>query len=149
MTNDPTPAEALASIETARGALNDRLQVHWSYDLLYGLACGLLVAGQGLPQPYAVLTVPVAMCGLALMIRWWKAKTGFWVDGFSPRRARWVAFGLAGLLISLMFGSLYLTRVADFWWGPLVTGGIAAVVAIFASRMWMRAYRRDLARSQA
>jgi hypothetical protein len=71
MGNDPTPAEALASIDTARGALNDRLQIHWSYDLLYGLA----------------------------------------------------------------------------WWGPLVTGGIAAVVAMVASRLWMRAYRRDLSRS--
>ena len=147
MTNDPTAAEALASIETARGALGDRLQVHWSYDLFYGLACGLLVAGQGLPQPYAVLTVPVAMGALALMVRWWKAKTGFWVNGFSPRGARWVALGLGALLVSLMLGSLYLTRVADLWWGPLVTGGIATIVAIFASRMWMRAYRRDLARS--
>ncbi len=149
MTNDPTPAEALASIETARGALNDRLQIHWSYDLFYGLACGLLVGGQGLPQPYAVLTVPIAMGGLALMVRWWKAKTGFWVNGFSPKGARWVALGFGVLLVGLMIGSLYLARVAGLWWGPLITGGIAAVVAIVASRMWMRAYRRDLARSEA
>lgn len=149
MTNDPTPAEALASIETARGAVSDRLSIHWRYDLFYGLACGLLVAGQGLPQPYAVLTVPIAMAGLALMIRWWKARTGFWVDGFSPKAARPVALGLGALLISLMLASLYLTRVAGLWWGPLVTGGIAAIVAMLASRMWMRAYRRELARSAA
>lgn len=143
MTDDPPPAEALAAIREARGAVGRDLRHGLGYELLYGLVCGLLVAGQGLPQPWAVLTVPIALGGLALMVRGWRARYGFWVDGFAPRRARWVALTTGAALALLMIASLA-GRAMDMAWIPLVTGPVAFVVAIVCGRWWMAVYRREL-----
>lgn len=145
MTDPEEARRALESIHDARSSVLARLEnVPWTYDLAYGAVIGLLVAGQGLPQPWAVLTAPIALGGLALMVRWWQARTGMWVGGFTPRRARWVAIGLAVVLVGLMLGNMYLTRVLHLWWSPLAAGGAAFVVAIVFGRWWMRVYRREM-----
>ncbi|HYC75860.1 hypothetical protein [Brevundimonas sp.] len=144
MTEDPTPAEALASIRAARGSVGDRLTVHWSYDVAYGLICGGIVASLGVPAPYGSLIVVVCMLGLVLMIQWYRKQTGVWVSGLSPRRARWVALGLGFVLVSLCIASLLLTRRLGLWWAPFATGAAAGLIAVVASRLWMRVYRREL-----
>lgn len=146
MTNDPNPAEALASIKATRTAVGERMMnVHWSYDLVYGLLCGMIVSAIGLPQPYGILTTAIAIGGLGLMVRAWQKQTGTWVNGFSPPRARWVAIGLGLVMLALMVGGMWLVKTADLWWGSLATGAAAGVIAVIASRLWMRVYRRELA----
>ena len=141
---DPDPAEALASIRAARGAIDDRLKVHWLYDAVYGLLCGGVVASLGVPQPFGTFIVTGCILGLVVMVRWWRKETGLWISGVSPPRARWVAYGLGVVLLALVLGGLWLTR-HGVWWGSLAAGGVAAVVGVLASRLWTRVYRRELA----
>ena len=144
MTQDPSPHEALASIRDARAGLAPPADYPLAYDLAYGAICALLVAGQGLPQPWSTIVLPIALAGLAGLVLWWRKKYGWWVSGFSPRRARWVAFGLVGVFLALIGMTLY-GRGAGPDWLYLVSGGIAFIAAIVASRLWLRAWRRDLA----
>ncbi len=143
MTQDPNPHEALASIRAARADLPDGGS-SIAYDIFYGAACGLLVAGQGMPRPWDFVVLPIALAAFALMIMWWRRKFGWWVSGYSPKRARWVAFALVGVLIGLMGVSLYGRHIGPDWlW--MVSGGLGFVAAIVGGRLWMHIWRKELA----
>ncbi|HYC69126.1 hypothetical protein [Brevundimonas sp.] len=144
MTQDPNPHEALASIREARTGLAPPADYPLAYDLAYGAVCALLVAGQGLPTPWSVIVLPIALGGLAALVMWWRKTYGWWVSGYSPKRARWVAFGLVGVFLGLVGLSLY-GRVVGPSWLYLVSGGIAFVASIAASRLWLRVWRKELA----
>ena len=76
MTQDPTPQEALASIQAAREGLAQPTAYPIGYDLLYGAVCALLVAGQGMPRPWGFIALPIAMAGLVFMITGWRKRYG-------------------------------------------------------------------------
>lgn len=143
MTQDPEPHEALAAIRAARSEFPGEMNYPIHYDLLYGGACALLVAGQGMPRPWDVIALVMAMAGLVLMIAGWRKRFGWWVSGYSPKRARWVAFALGALLIGLIGLSMYGRYVGPHWlW--MVSGGVGFVAAIVGSRLWMRVWRKEL-----
>ena len=144
MTQDPTPHEALASIQAAREGLAQPTAYPIGYDLLYGAVCALLVAGQGMPRPWSFIALPIVMAGLILMIVGWRKKFGWWVSGYSPKRARWIAFALAAVLIGLMGLSIW-GKAAGIVWMPLATGAAGFVAAIVGGRIWMAIWRRELA----
>jgi len=144
MTQEPNPHEALASIQEARAALPGAVDYPIGYDLLYGAACGLLVAGQGMPDPWRFIALPIAMAGLVLIIAGWRKKFGWWVSGYSPKRARWVAFALVAVLVGLVGLSLY-GRYAGPDWLWMVSGGVGFVASIAGSRLWMHVWRKELA----
>jgi len=78
------------------------------------------------------------------MIMWWRTKFGWWVSGYSPKRARWVAFGLLAVFLGLIGLSLY-GRLVGPWWLFMVSGALGFVAAIAGSRIWMSVWRRELA----
>ena len=144
MTQDPNPQEALASIQEARASVGQSLDYPFAWDLFYGAILGLMVGGAGFPQPWSTVTLALSLAGLAFMVRWWRNRTGWWVSGYSPPRAKWVAFGLVAVMMALMSLSFW-TRLFDGpMWAPFVAGALAAVAAMIGGRLWMRAYRRDL-----
>lgn len=144
MTQDPNPHEALASIRAVRADLPGAATYPLSYDLAYGGACALLVSAQGLPRPWDFIALGVSVASFVVMIRWWRKTLGWWVSGYSPRRARWVAIGLAVGLIGLMLLSAYGRHVGPHWlW--MVSAGLGFVGSIAGSRLWMRTWRKELA----
>lgn len=145
MTEDPK--DALAAIKAARAGVPGEMRYPPTYDLVYGLICGLLVAGQGLPMPWSMIALVIALAGLALIVHWWKKHMGWWVSGYSPKRARWVAIGLATVLIALMGVSLW-GKYADIVWIPLATGAAGFVAAIIGGRLWMHVWKRELAEAE-
>ena len=144
MTQDPTPQEALASIQAARTGIAPPTDYPIGYDLIYGLICALLVAGQGLAQPWSLIVLVFAMAGLGGLVQWWRKRFGWWVSGYSPRRARWVAIPLAVLFVGLV-GVSFWGREQGLAWISLVTGPIAFVLAIGGGRLWMHVWRKELA----
>ena len=140
----PDAREALASIQAARAAVAGPPEYPLGYDLLYGTACGLLVAAQGLAPPWSMLVLGLALAGLALMITGWRRRFGWWINGYSPPRARWVAFAMAAVLLGLIAMSYY-GRFYGPWWLYLVSGGLGFVLSIAGSRLWMRVWRAELA----
>lgn len=143
MTNEPNPHEALASIRAARSGLAPTASYPITYDLAYGAICGLLVSGQGMPQPWSFIVLPIALGGLAGLITWWRKKYGWWVNGYSPKRARWVAFGMLAVFLGLIGLSIYGKYVGP-WWLFIVSGALGFVLSIVGSRLWLRVWRRDL-----
>lgn len=141
---DPNPHEALAAIRDARSAVGRDMKYPVTWDIGYGAVCASIVGSQGLSQPWGILLLGVSLCALALMVRWWRDKMGWWVNGYGPKRARWVAFGLAAALIGLIGVSLWAKYNDGLWWIPAISAALAFAASIIAGRLWMRAYRRDL-----
>lgn len=144
MTNEPNPHEALASIAAARAEVGRTLKYPVAWDVYYGVTVAVMVGGAGAPQPWSTVTLLLSLGALFFMMRWWRAKTGWWVNGYTPPRARRVAWGLVVIMVACM-GLSFWTRLFDGpVWAPFVGGAIAGVAAMIGGRLWMRAYRRDL-----
>jgi len=144
MTDPQTPAEALASIRAARTRMLENMESYpLAYDIVFGFGLAVIVAWQGLPQPWAVMGVVLTMLYVLWLQRWWKTRYGWWVDGYSPKKARWVAIGMAVVLTGLMLGSVY-GRFQGPWWLCLVTGAVAWPVAVIGGRWWTHVWKREL-----
>lgn len=145
MTQDPDPHEALASIHAARAEIGRDLDYPIGWDFAYGAVLAALVAGQALPAPWNTTVFIFCMLGFVLMVQWWKKRFGWWVNGYSPRRAGRVAIGLAAFMLVMMGLALW-TRLYDGpAWAPWVAGALTWSVAGFGGRWWMNAYKKDLA----
>ena len=145
--NSPSAAdarEALEAVRMVRTQVSEQMgQSSWRYDLGYSGLVGLMIAGQGLPAPLNTLSAAGCAIGLVLLAKAWANKVGVWVSGVSPRRARWVAIGLGGVLAVLMLGVMFLSRKTGLWQVAVGAGVVGAVLAFVASRLWWRVYRAE------
>ena len=141
---DANPHEALAAIRAARSDLAPPGNYPLVYDIAYGLICGLLLAGPGMPKPWLSIAIPIALFGLVGLMMWWRKQYGWWVSGYSPKRARWVASGLVAVFVGLVGLSLY-GRSTGPDWLYMVSGILGFFAAIAGSRLWLHVWRRELA----
>jgi len=143
MTEDPTPAEALASIRESRAAVA-RLAGEGSltYDLAYSALVALIIGIYVFPSPVGVLGSSFGAVGLALLARKKAERTGVYVSEVGPRRARWVAWGLSFILVGIIVAVIWGTH-AGLWWLPLPLAGVAFVASLVGLRLWRRVYRRE------
>lgn len=142
---DPRDALALARDARERIAVRAAASPGW-YTPLYGLLCGGIVTGGGLPQPWGTLLVGVSLLGVALLYRGWQQTTGLGVNGYRAGATRVIAIGLGVALAGLMLGGLALRTAMGQVWAPLACGAAAAVIACFAGAAWDRAWQRELRR---
>lgn len=151
MTNEQEQHNATSAIEALKSIRDTREQAlgkmdHWPwwYDAGYSASCALLVAGQGFGTGIGLACTAIALAILIVIMRRWQAETGIWVNGYTPKRARWAATGLAAILIGLMGVSIWFGRLQDIIWVPFVTGALGAVLGLIGTRIWMRLYRKDV-----
>lgn len=145
MTEDPNPHEALASIHAARAEIGRDLDYPIWWDFAYGGVLAAIVAAQALPAPWNTTVFIFCMLGVVLMVQWWKKRFGWWVNGYSPRRAGRIAIGLVVFMMAMMGLALW-TRLYDGpAWAPWAAGALTWIVAGFSGRWWMSAYKKDLA----
>ena len=145
MTEELDPRDALALAQQARERVAARAAASpgW-YGPIYGLLCGVLVAGGGLPQPLGSLLVGFSLLGIALLYLRWQQMTGLSVNGYRAGRTRVIAIALAMAFVSLMLAGLALRAKFGFIWAPILCGAAAALIATFASAAWDRAWQREL-----
>ncbi len=137
--------DALKSIQDTREATLGKMDYWpWWYDAGYAASCALLVVGQGISTGVGMICTAVAIAILVVIMRKWQAETGVWVNGYTPKRARWAAIGLAVLLIGLMILSVVFGRVQNIVWVPFACGAVAAVLGLVGMRVWMALYRKDV-----
>ncbi len=143
-TPTPGPVEALEAIRQSRASVADRMgKASWTYDLIYSSITAVMVAGQVAPLPFNVLASAGGACAFALLARKWAQRTGVFVSGVTPKRARWVAFGVGGVVVVLMLDALWAGRVHHEWMAiPL--GLVGFVTALIGSRLWMRVFRAEI-----
>ncbi len=139
------PTQALAALHEARaGAAVRTTQGDWRYELGYGALAGLLVGGQGLGAPLSIFASSLAAIGLSALATARARRSGMWVSGIAPRRARWVALGLGVITLFAAFGVVWARRAGMAWVAWPAGIGMAAI-AIMASRLWRWVYRSDTA----
>lgn len=136
-----------AALRTVRGAQADVAERFtrggWTYDLIYAGLVGLMVAGFALPLPFNLINEAVFLVLLLLLARWWKQRTGVWLSGVWPKKARWVAIGLGVAVILIAF-----VNVLWSWRGGGIAAGLAcglaaAALALIGARLWTKIYRRE------
>lgn len=148
MTEDPTPAEALASIQRSQKDIQRKVAAgSWRYDIGYSAICAMMVGTQALDMPLNTLGVAIGVLLLAVLFRREADRLGVSITGLSPRRARWVAIGLGLVLIPLMLLAILLNHFATS--GVMLALGaaslmaVAFIVCLIGSRLWLRVYRRE------
>ena len=145
MTQDPDPHEALASIQAARAEIGRDLDYPVWWDFAYGGILAVIVASLGLPAPWNTTVFIFCMLGVVLMVQWWKKKFGWWVNGYSPRKAGKVAWVLVAFMMVMMGLGLWTRLWNGPVWMPWAAGAATWIVAGFSGRLWMNAYKKDLA----
>lgn len=141
MSDQQTPQDALEAVRRSREEVRRRMaHSPWWYDLGFGGAVAVMVGGQGAPLPFGPISTAIGLAIIAVIVRKWTDLTGVWINGYQPRRARWVAFALAGLTGAMMLGALAAGRHGGLVWVPAVLGVAAGVMAVIASRLWTRVY---------
>jgi CHASE2 domain-containing sensor protein len=82
----------------------------------------------------------LCLCWLA---RAWAGQHGMWIRPRTPKRARWVAIGIAACIASLMLVSVAATRNghADV---ALMLAPAGFVIALAGSRLWRYVHRREM-----
>lgn len=138
-------AESLRALTQAREAVADRLdrEAGW-YDPLYALLVGGMIASQALPFPYGTLAIAMLLLPLVLLYRVKQRRSGVRMWGITPKRARWVAVGLAAVCLCLMLGATWLGLNGHRLLAAATMGPLAAAVAFIGSRLWRRVFRAEL-----
>ncbi len=138
------PIDALKQVQDARAHMAERYtRGSWLYDLFYALLVGGLVATMALPMPYLLINETVLLVCLVILARWWRNRTGMWMSGVQPARARWVAIGIGGLMVVLTVLNLWWSHNGAELWAPVATGLAGVLMAFFGSRLWTSVYRRE------
>lgn len=143
MTQEPEPNAALASIKAVRAGITDRTAYPVTYNVVSAAICGLMVASQGLQKPWSIVALFVTLAVLGACAQWWKTRRGWWVNGYSPKRAGRVAYGMAAMLLVLIGVTIW-ARGAGIVWMPMATGAAAFVGSILGGALWMRVWKREL-----
>jgi len=146
MTEELDPRAALALAERTRDRMLERAATPPWYAPLYGLCCGLIVAGGGSPQPWGMLLVATGILSVALLYWRWTTRSGLSVNGYRAGATRVIAVGLAVALVSLLMAGLVLRERLGLVWAPFLCGAAGALIAAFASAAWDKAWRAQIRR---
>ena len=148
MTEGLDPRAALALAEHTRERMARRAATPGWYAPLYGLGCGLIVTGGGLPQPWGMLLVTLGIVSVSLLYLRWTQSSGLSVNGYRAGATRTIAVGLAVAMVALMFAGLVLRAQMGLIWAPFVCGILGALVAAFASAAWDKAWQAQIRRGE-
>lgn len=148
MTEELDPRAALALAERTREQMAQRAATPAWYAPLYGVGCGVMVAGGGLPQPGGGILVGLGTIFIALLYVRWTQRSGLAVNGYRAGATRVIAVGLAAALLALLLAGLALREAMGLVWAPVLCGVVAALVAAFASAAWDKAWQAQIRRGE-
>lgn len=147
---DVDAAAALNAVRLTQSALADRAVTPWWYHPTLGVLVGSMIATLAADSPILqILSVLIALGGMAVLMRVYRMKTGLWIDGFSAGRAamRWTIAMTVGLMV-LFTVALVLRDVVAWWPGPIVCGALAVPLVIVVGIGFDNAYRATLRGAQ-
>ena len=140
--SDIEPAAALDAARRARIRAVERGTSTWWYAPIFGLGMGGMVAAWALQQPLEGLAVVACLALVLANFHVWRRRTGLHVTSFQG----WRTSAVAGLLIVLLLGTLFLSlrfeREGQVW-AQVGLGAAFAVIAAVGSRLWDRAWRAE------
>ena len=140
--------EARAALD-ALGSSQRKLAASYDYPFIRHLAfaglLGVLIAGQALPPSQSTVVTALMVVGTLLVVRWDRARTGAFLNGWRPGRTRWATAGvvviaLAMMLAAMRYGGPERPLV------PVLLGLAFLPVGVAFSYLWQRIYLADLRR---
>lgn len=132
-------AELAALGAATRGYGNARPGEAW-YHLILGLGAGVVVAAQGFSMPWSILAPLAIVLTIPALIAWWRSTHGWWVSGYGPTKARWIAIAMVPILGAAAFWSF----VADNLLVSIIAGAAAAAAVTLLGFAWMAVWRREI-----
>lgn len=140
----PSPAEALETVRRSREATAERLVHHagW-YNLCYAVVVGGMVVCQGFDAPINIIGTSLCTVVLVVMMQVLANRTGLRLTGLTPPRARWVAVGLGVVMAFVLFAAAAANRLGLGWPVVGLLAVVGALIAWFASRLWLKVYLRE------
>ena len=105
---------------------------------------GTLVGCPAVPLPWRFGVMAAILCGVALVIRWDRRRTGMFVNGYRAGRTRKVTLAALAFCLSLYGISVWFADGRHMIWPSLALGLTALVVAWLASRYWCAIFEREM-----
>ena len=137
-----TPAEALEAIRQSRATVREAVRDQKGaarFALIYSSIAAVMVGGQVFSAPFNVFCSAGGAVAFGLLARSWSQRTGVWISGVTPKKARWVAFGLGAVMLALMLIAVWAGRSGHLWAGlPLAAAGFGS--AWGGSALWMKVF---------
>jgi hypothetical protein len=143
MTETFDPDEALAVARASRARIAARAEAPW-YAPIYGMLCGVMIAGFGMAHPLGFGVAMLALVGIVLLWRRWTQISGLVVTGYRAGTTRIIAIGLSVALVVLTLLGLALREQLGVAWAPIACGIVGALIAGWSSAAWDRAWRAQL-----
>ena len=140
----PPVDEALDSIRRAQAAVAERLsRGSWAYDMSYAFVLAAMIASCAVTMPLGGALFIGSLAVLLLQGLLWARRTGMWLSGITPKRARWVAYGLTACIVPLAV--INLIWETETWpiAIPVATTIAGFVMSVAGSRLWWRVYRAE------
>lgn len=135
----------LAALQADREALADRAMQPWWYDVLLGLLAFGLLSAIAVDNVFLTLgAVAVFAAGIGWLVSVYRRRTGFWVGGLRPGRARRAATAYVVVYGLVVLPALVLHLGFDQSWALVVAGAVAGVTAAVTSRWAGRLYVAEL-----
>jgi len=140
--NSPTEREAkeaLASIETMESAGYRRaVPERW-----LGAGVAALIASMfgvyALENPYPYIVFPII--GLGLLFAAAREKAGAYARDFPATKPnRWILVPIGAAMILVFFGTIFIRRVYDLYWVPIIVGLLVGLVVFWLSESERRSY---------
>ncbi len=110
----------------------------------FGAIMGALVLGTGLGSLWQGLLLVAAMLGVVLLVADDRRRYGLFVNGYRKGRTLPVTLALLGTMLATMFGEIHAREAGLSLATKFGIAGIAFAVAVAASVVWSRVYRREL-----
>lgn len=139
--------EALAALGTMDAAKADLARAAncppWRH-AAFGLLMGTLVMAQGLPSPFTMLLVALAMTGVVLLVRADRKRMGVFVNGYRKGRTRVVAFVMLGVSLLLIVAEIHARETGLSMATRIGIAALAAALGTWGSTIWQPVFRKDL-----
>ncbi|WP_260926878.1 hypothetical protein [Novosphingobium sp. 9] len=141
-----TAAAALASAQEAGNRLADvqaKACPPWRH-AAFGLLMGAMVLAPGLPTVLTGAIVAMCMAGVVLLVRYDRARSGTFVNGYRRGATRPLVFALLGTMLVLIFAETYAKESGLSIFTRLGIAVIAGLLAGGGSVVFQRLYLREL-----
>ncbi|SNS86854.1 hypothetical protein [Sphingopyxis indica] len=115
----------------------------------FGTIMATLILGLGLGSPWQGLLLLGAMLAVVLLVADDRRRYGLFVNGYRKGATLPVTLALLGALLAAMFGEIHAREAGLSLATKFGIAGIAFVIAVAASVVWSRVYRRELLKGDA
>lgn len=137
-------AEAMDAVAQARARLGQTARWSVPRHAAFGLIMGTLVASLSLPGAWPVAVIALCALATSAIVRTDRRRDGMFINGYRRGATLWVTAAILLVSFAGLGVGLYLRHGYGLAWGPVAAGIVVAILCAAGSKLWERAYQREL-----